>query len=98
MTLKVPVTSGNTYALPPAKERCTTSRKQVLQRFAGWIFVIMGLGYVLAWLVLPVEQAGNGVEALYLPPLLRRSSMQSASRAGMEPPSRFATTSLMSTA
>ncbi len=42
---------------PPTEEQCRPSRKQALQRFSGWVFVIMGLGYSLVWLILPVEQA-----------------------------------------
>ena len=44
---------------PPTGERCTTTGKQALQRFSGWVFVLMGLGYAFAWLVLPVDQAGT---------------------------------------
>lgn len=43
--------------LEPLSRRCDSSRKQSLQRFAGWTLVLAGLGYSIAWLVLPVEQA-----------------------------------------
>lgn len=52
---------------PPRREWCTSSRKQVLQRFSGWVFVIMGLGYSLVWLVLPVDQAGTVAKFLVAP-------------------------------
>ena len=44
---------------PPTEEQCMPSRKQALQRFSGWVFVTMGLGYSLVWLIFPVEQAGT---------------------------------------
>jgi peptidoglycan/LPS O-acetylase OafA/YrhL len=33
------------------------ARKQALLRFAGWAFVLGGLGNALAWLLLPLDQA-----------------------------------------
>ena len=37
--------------------RCGVSKTQAVQRFAGWTLVLAGLGYSIAWLVLPIEQA-----------------------------------------
>jgi predicted acyltransferase len=42
---------------PLAAERCDPSTKQAMQRFAGWALVLAGLGYSLAWLVLPLDSA-----------------------------------------
>lgn len=39
------------------------ARKQALQRFAGWTLVIGGIGYVLAFLFLPLEYAAYGAVA-----------------------------------
>jgi len=44
---------------PPTREQCMHSRKQALQRFSGRVFVIMGLGYLIVWLILPGERAGT---------------------------------------
>lgn len=43
---------------PLSASSCDPSRKQSLQRFSGWTLVLGGLGYALAWLVLPLEHAG----------------------------------------
>ena len=43
---------------PLSASGCDPSRKQALQRFSGWTLVVGGLGYSLAWLVLPIEHAG----------------------------------------
>jgi len=42
---------------PLGGSRCSPARKQSLQRFSGWTLVLAGLGYSLAWLVLPLEHA-----------------------------------------
>ncbi len=42
---------------PLAALRCEAKRAQSLQRFAGWSFLLAGLGYVAAWLILPVNHA-----------------------------------------
>ncbi len=42
---------------PLAAQRCAPSKAQSLQRFAGWSFVLGGLGYVAAWLILPLGRA-----------------------------------------
>lgn len=44
---------------PLSASACNPSRKQSLQRFSGWVLVLGGLGYSLAWLVLPLERAGG---------------------------------------
>ena len=36
---------------------CDGSRTQAFQRFAGWTWVLTGLAFALAWLVLPVAAA-----------------------------------------
>jgi hypothetical protein len=45
-------------ALQPLSERCAPATAQALQRLSGWTLVLGGLGYSLAWLVLPIAQAG----------------------------------------
>lgn len=45
---------------PLATQRCEPSRLQSLQRFAGWTFVLAGLGYAIVWLTFPIDRA-NGV-------------------------------------
>ncbi len=42
---------------PLTSTRCGPSQNQAVQRFAGWTLVLAGLGYSLAWLVLPIEHA-----------------------------------------
>lgn len=54
----------------PKGEQCPVSRKQALQRFSGWIFVVMGLGYTLSWLILPIEQAGTVTKFVVAPAVL----------------------------
>lgn len=49
------------------ENHCTPSRTQALQRFSGWVFVIMGLGYAFVWLVLPVSTAGAIDEFVIVP-------------------------------
>ena len=38
---------------------CEPSRCQPYRRFAGWTFVLAGIGYAGAWLVAPIEHAGT---------------------------------------
>ncbi len=45
--------------LEPLASGCDPARKQAIQRFSGWTLVLGGLGYSLAWLVLPIEYAGT---------------------------------------
>jgi len=33
------------------------AKAQAMRRFAGWMFVLAGLGHALAWLILPIAQA-----------------------------------------
>ena len=42
---------------PLSAERCDPSRKQALQRFAGWAFVLAGVGYAIVWLTFPLDRA-----------------------------------------
>ena len=42
---------------PVLEKSISPERLQSLQRFGGWIFVLGGLGYAGAWLVLPIQQA-----------------------------------------
>ena len=42
---------------PLSATPCEPTRAQTLQRFAGWTFVLAGLGYSVAWLALPIERA-----------------------------------------
>ncbi len=46
---------------------CRPSRVQSLQRFSGWIFVIMGFVYAGAALLLPVEQAETFTKFVLIP-------------------------------
>lgn len=38
--------------------RCAPAQDQAARRFAGWSLVLGGLGYILAWLLAPIEMAG----------------------------------------
>lgn len=40
-----------------ACRECGTARGQDMRRFAGWMFLLAGLGHALVWLVAPLEQA-----------------------------------------
>ena len=42
---------------PLSATRCGRSKTQAVQRFTGWTLVLAGLGYSIAWLVLPIEHA-----------------------------------------
>ena len=42
---------------PLADLRCDPARVQALQRRAGWTFVLSGLAFAVAWLVLPIAAA-----------------------------------------
>ena len=44
---------------PLAAQRCSESKTQSIQRFAGWSFVLAGLAYAIVWMVLPVTQANT---------------------------------------
>jgi hypothetical protein len=54
------VVQGNAMPrmLPPLSSMpCDGARVQAFQRFAGWTWVICGLGFATAWLVLPSDAA-----------------------------------------
>ncbi len=54
--------------LVPLDQKCSSAREQALRRFTGWMFVIAGLGYALAWALLPNSLAGTyAFPALLLP-------------------------------
>lgn len=42
---------------PLARIQCDAAKAQAAQRFAGWVFALSGLGFAIAWLVLPVAIA-----------------------------------------
>lgn len=44
-------------ALEPLSASCDPARVQALQRFSGWTLVLGGIGYALAWLVVPFDYA-----------------------------------------
>jgi hypothetical protein len=46
--------------LTPLSTHCDGGKAQAFQRFFGWVWVLGGLGFTIAWLVLPLEIA-NGV-------------------------------------
>jgi hypothetical protein len=44
--------------IPPRSSMvCDGARAQAFQRFAGWTWVLCGLGFVIAWLELPIDIA-----------------------------------------
>jgi len=52
--------TGNTIPktlTPLSALRCNPARVQALQRMLGWTWVLTGLGFALAWLVLPLDVA-----------------------------------------
>lgn len=54
------VVTGNSMPktlTPLSALRCDASKVQTFQRFAGWMWVLTGLGFSLAWLVLPLGLA-----------------------------------------
>jgi len=51
---------------PIARMSCDPARKQALQRFAGWTFVVTGIAYAAAWLVAPRDSAGIVAAAIGL--------------------------------
>ena len=53
--------------LPPLdEEKYSATKAQTLQRFAGWVFVLAGIGYIAAWLVLPTMPANIVATSLAL--------------------------------
>lgn len=55
---------------PLASLRCSPAKVQAFQRFTGWVWVMTGLGYALAWLVLPIDLANPIAMALMLAGML----------------------------
>jgi hypothetical protein len=49
---------------PLSVMQCNGARTQAFQRFAGWTFVLAGLAFAAAWLVLPSDIAKPGSVAL----------------------------------
>ncbi|MEJ7805849.1 MAG: hypothetical protein WKG03_08020, partial [Telluria sp.] len=41
-----------------ARLRCAPAQDQATRRFAGWSLVLGGVGYILAWLLAPIQWAG----------------------------------------
>ena len=74
---------------PLSTTRCEPSRKQALQRFAGWTLVLAGLGYSIAWLVLPLDQAripAMSIVASGLLLVLARVAWTFMTSSGAQPP------------
>ena len=44
--------------------QCDGARVQAFQRFAGWTWVLCGLGFAMAWLALPIDAAESVSTAL----------------------------------
>jgi len=40
-----------------SEDNCEPSRRQSLQRFAGWAFVLAGIAYIVVWALAPVDTA-----------------------------------------
>jgi hypothetical protein len=54
------VFTGNAFPktlTPLSRLRCDAARVQAFQRFAGWAWVLTGLAFSLAWLLLPIAIA-----------------------------------------
>jgi len=49
---------------PLAALQCDPARVQAFQRFAGWTWVLTGLGFAAAWIALPIETARPASVAL----------------------------------
>lgn len=44
---------------PLVQMRCDAAAEQRLRRFAGWMLALGGLGYAVAWAILPLAYAAN---------------------------------------
>ena len=55
---------------PLVAQRCSESKTQSIQRFAGWSFVLAGLCYAIVWIVLPVNQANTVAMLIVLSSLI----------------------------
>lgn len=49
--------------LVPMSGQQNEAKRQALQRFCGWAMVIGGIGYVLAFMFLPIDYAAYGAVA-----------------------------------
>lgn len=56
--------------------------EQTKRRFAGWSLTLGGLGYMLAWMLAPIENA-NGIAACFLGASFLVMSTQACSRFSM---------------
>ncbi len=50
--------------------KCVQGKEQKFKRFAGWMFIISGFGYALAWLVLPESLADKLALPILAAPIL----------------------------
>ena len=68
----VVIGNGMPKALKPLSSApgCDPAKVQRFQRFAGWTFVLAGLGHAIAWLALPIEWAGEVATVTVLAALL----------------------------
>ena len=59
--------NGIPRMLPPMSSlQCDVARVQAFQRLAGWTWALCGLGFVTAWLALPIDAAESVSTALVL--------------------------------
>ena len=59
--------NGIPRMLPPMSSlQCDGARVQAFQRLAGWTWALCGLGFVTAWLALPIDTAESVSTALVL--------------------------------
>ena len=59
--------NGIPRMLPPMSSlQCDGARVQAFQRLAGWTWALCGLGFVTAWLALPIDAAESVSTALVL--------------------------------
>jgi hypothetical protein len=45
--------------VPIARMHCDPATDQAVRRFVGWTLVLGGVAYLVAWIVVPVEQAAT---------------------------------------
>lgn len=55
---------------PLASQRCDAGRVQAFQRFAGWTWVLTGVAFAGAWLILPLDIASPVSTAVMLAGML----------------------------
>jgi hypothetical protein len=59
--------NGIPRMLPPMSSlQCDGARVQAFQRLAGWTWALCGLGFVTAWMALPIDTAESVSTALVL--------------------------------